>query len=194
MRSNQWVAAAMGTVAAFGVAAGARADTSRSVSVAVEDRAGVSDRKLDQAKGAAAAIYHRAGVSIVWTTHASDAAVPDVMLVILPTASASEVHASDDSMGLTPNGDGVRGRVAYVFYDRVMTFSEAGRVDLPAVLGAVLAHELGHLLLPVNAHSRDGVMRADWDLAFVPRLGVGVLNFSAEQARLLRARLATREP
>jgi hypothetical protein len=56
-----------------------------------------------------------------------------------------------------------------------------------------MAHELGHLLLPINAHSADGVMRGHWDLRFIPHAGAGVLNFSAEQARLLRARLATRE-
>ena len=58
------------------------------------------------------------------------------------------------------------------------------------MLGCALAHELGHLLLPVNAHTRDGIMRANWDANSVARSGVP--GFAPEQARLLRLRVAGR--
>jgi hypothetical protein len=46
--------------------------------------------------------------------------------------------------------------------------------------------------VPVSAHTRDGIMRANWDALFLPRSGVGLPAFSPEQARLLRLRAAGR--
>jgi hypothetical protein len=83
--------------------------------------------------------------------------------------------------------------VAYVFYDRVRDFDRRGRIDTWIVLGYVIAHELGHLLLPVNSHASDGIMQADWDPKLISRAG-GFLSFSPDQGRLLRLRVATRDP
>jgi hypothetical protein len=47
------------------------------------------------------------------------------------------------------------------------------------VLGRVLAHEVGHLLLPVG-HSKTGIMRATVDLTITPQ------RFTPEQIRLIR--------
>ena len=33
---------------------------------------------------------------------------------------------------------------------------------MPALLGRVMAHEIGHILLGTHAHSRTGIMRAVW--------------------------------
>jgi len=53
-----------------------------------------------------------------------------------------------------------------------------------------MAHEIGHLLLPYG-HSATGLMRAKWDEKDL-RLAVhGQLNFTAEEAELIRTRLLT---
>lgn len=53
-----------------------------------------------------------------------------------------------------------------------------------------MAHEIGHLLRPYG-HSAAGLMRAEWDEKDL-RLAVHAqLNFTAEQAALIRARLLT---
>ena len=58
------------------------------------------------------------------------------------------------------------------------------------VLAHAMAHEIGHLLLPYG-HSATGLMRAEWDRKDL-RLAVhGRLNFTAEQATLIRIRLLT---
>ena len=171
----------------------AHSDTNPSLTVRVEDRANVPGHTLKDAEAVAAGIYRRAGVALRWTDSSGESAASALAIVIVATTTPMEHQPAEDSMGVTPN-DGVRGRVAYVFYNRVAAFGESGRVETWVVLGCVMAHELGHLLLPLNAHSADGVMRAHWDPKFVPRAGAGVLNFSAEQARLIRARLAYREP
>ncbi len=79
-----------------------------------------------------------------------------------------------------------------MFADRASQFADEGDVQVGVVVGAVIAHELGHLLLPVNAHTRDGIMRAAWTPSFIPRSGVGVPGFDHVQARLLRLRVADR--
>ena len=69
------------------------------------------------------------------------------------------------------------------------------RVDglLPsAMLGHLIAHEIGHLLLPGTDHSASGIMcpqmrEGDWNLA-----RVGALTFTPRQAAMLRAEVAAR--
>ena len=56
------------------------------------------------------------------------------------------------------------------------------------MLAHVMAHEVGHLLLP-HGHSATGLMRANWDAADLRRAVYRQLNFTAEQAELIRARL-----
>jgi hypothetical protein len=50
------------------------------------------------------------------------------------------------------------------------------------VLGDVIAHELGHLLLGSNAHSSSGIMAAELDREKIKAAGMGRLGFSPEQA------------
>jgi hypothetical protein len=51
-----------------------------------------------------------------------------------------------------------------------------------------VVHELGHLLLGLDSHSADGVMRAKWDFAALQQLAHGTLTFSAIEAQRMRAR------
>ena len=52
--------------------------------------------------------------------------------------------------------------VAYAFYHRVRDLAHRYDVSTEQVLACAIAHELGHLLLPVRGHSADGLMRACW--------------------------------
>ena len=66
----------------------------------------------------------------------------------------------------------------------------ASDCDASQLLGHVMAHELGHLLLPHGAHSVAGVMRPEWDRAQVQAAAEGLLTFTPDQADLIRARLS----
>jgi hypothetical protein len=59
--------------------------------------------------------------------------------------------------------------------------------ELPIVLGAVIAHELWHLLLGQNSHSVSGVMQARWERKQVRQATMGGLLFTHEQAAGIRA-------
>jgi len=59
------------------------------------------------------------------------------------------------------------------------------------VLGHAMAHEIGHLLLPYG-HSPTGLMRAEWEAKDLRLAANRQLNFTSEQAELMRGRLLAR--
>jgi hypothetical protein len=81
-----------------------------------------------------------------------------------------------------------------VFYDRAAELQTAWNVSLTDVLGNVMAHELGHLLLGSNSHTATGIMRARWQAAELRRAGEGSLSFNAEQAERMRGKLRAAIP
>ena len=106
---------------------------------------------------------------------------------------AKKLLRKDSILGyVQPVGEGVVPQLASVFYHRVLALrAETGR---PAadVLGAVLAHETGHLLLGKGSHSPVGIMRCPWDTAELRALSRGELVFEARQSRAMTANVALR--
>jgi hypothetical protein len=78
-----------------------------------------------------------------------------------------------------------RGWLATVFADR--TYDAAMRTGLEwgTLLGRVIAHEVGHLVLGSRYHSAMGVMRADWPDALLSR-GAEDWRFSPYEAAAFR--------
>jgi hypothetical protein len=170
------------------------ADENPILIVRVRDQAQLPDRTLREALMIAGGVYRRAGVTVEWRLQPGDAVDEGGLAIAIVGAVAEpRFRASDDSMGVARGEDGARAIVAYVFYDRVREFGQRSRVDAWIVLGCAIAHELGHLLLPVNSHAPDGIMRANWDPKMLSRAG-GFLSFAPDQGRLLRLRVASREP
>jgi hypothetical protein len=62
---------------------------------------------------------------------------------------------------------------------------------LADILGSVIAHEMGHLLLGSNAHAISGIMRAQWGIDELLRIIMGALVFLPEQSKRMRARILT---
>jgi hypothetical protein len=54
------------------------------------------------------------------------------------------------------------------------------------MLGHVIAHEIGHLLLNVQTHSASGIMRGRWDLWDVQNAIYGHFLFTRQQAETIR--------
>jgi hypothetical protein len=67
-------------------------------------------------------------------------------------------------------------------------FAAGSRENDPDLMGLVIAHELGHLLLPFGAHSDEGVMRGRWEVRELQRLDVRQLGFTPFQAMQIRRR------
>ena len=84
-----------------------------------------------------------------------------------------------------------RGWLATAFSDRVANAATRVGVDAGTLLGLVIAHELGHLLLGSGYHSWTGVMRADWPKELRDHNG-GPWRFSTLEAARMRQAAAIR--
>jgi hypothetical protein len=77
-----------------------------------------------------------------------------------------------------------RGWLATVFSDRIAAAATRLGVDAGALLGLVIAHEVGHLLLGIDYHGETGVMRAYWPDALLNH--TGEWRFSMSEATRIR--------
>jgi hypothetical protein len=105
------------------------------------------------------------------------------VLLLSPDMARKRIAAeglADDVLGLAiPDA----GR-AYIFCDRVV--SMPGTQVFRIQLGAVIAHEVGHLVLGEQSHSRSGIMRAQ----IAGRHAIHLASFDKVQARMIRATLS----
>ena len=141
----------------------------------------------------AGTIFKRIGIEIEWAECPCNSLVSAAELqlrvipTLFPTLGGIPQRGHLGYAAASEQGGGL----ATIFYDRVEDLTI--EVKPSTVLGYAIAHELGHLLLPVNAHASDGIMRAHWDPKLISRAG-GFLSFAPDQGRLLRLRVASREP
>src|SRR5262249_16089412 len=62
-------------------------------------------------------------------------------------------------------------------------------IDEARLLGAVAAHEVGHLLLGLRAHTLWGIMAPRWSGEALRQVGMGRLLFTPEQAARMRGKV-----
>lgn len=88
-----------------------------------------------------------------------------------------------------PNGGGVNATALFGALRRVR---RGAPVSTAQLLGYVIAHEIGHLLLGVNSHSRRGLMAAPWNHEDLLRISQRQLHFTAQQGRRIRQAVQAR--
>lgn len=184
--------ARVGSLVALLAAGVARAAAARDsvVVVHLENHARVPEREWLTAEDEVEAVMRPAGVTVVWaapllrpvTAAPRDGRV-HLALSLLPAAPSGATHQEGDVLGRAAPACGR----AWVFTSRVADLSARWPVDPARVLGRVIAHELGHLLLPGEPHTSEGIMRPHVALGHTVRAG-----FSAAQSRRIRATLAAR--
>jgi hypothetical protein len=160
------------------------------VLVQVMNSASVSPQMLTQAQHSVTTIYHDIGVDVVWTGSAP--ASPTDRAVLIEIVSTALPDVSAKAMGVALRDPlTLSAQVAYVFYDRIKDIGLRSHYPVtPQILGAVIAHELGHLLLPYGSHSPTGLMRAEWNEYELQGLNFSRMRFTSLQGDLIRQRLA----
>ena len=169
-RKLTWMA--MVTAAVVVAASTANAEPQRRVIVRIRYADTPSPMHLaafEIAKKEAAAIYADAGISLEWSDEAAPAAGAGAMYLTAQVLSDGRadrfMRANPDLpksvLGVAPHDTG---RV-YLFWDRIVCHARKRNVLTQRVLGRVLAHEIGHHLLPARGHSSDGLMRSSLNYA-----------------------------
>jgi hypothetical protein len=190
------------TLGLAGVGRPASADQTEPFTIVLRlrDTAQVPDDVLPHAQTEVTRIFRQAGVEAVWLPPASPFANPDaarelrITIAILSHDQAERLHPKlargRAGVGFAVSSSPTtRANVAYVFYHRVKQLTGGNGVTLAPVLGAAMAHEIGHLLLD-HAHSETGVMRADWSKADLQLVQRGELFFTTEQGERIRTQIA----
>jgi hypothetical protein len=169
------------------------------ITISVYDYAHVSIDLLAAAEEDARRIFRQAGLETAWATclpkpgkvQPGDCYTVDathLMMKILPRAISAQARDRNDVLGTAiVDGKGV-GYFAYVFYDSVQRIGEERKLG-HALLGDVLAHEIGHLLLGSNSHSISGIMSAHWYGGELRKISESAMLFTPGQSRMLRERV-----
>jgi hypothetical protein len=141
-------------------------------------------------------LYGAIGVGIEWRTpgpsadgSGQDGELEALAVILVGRDVSGQRPQGDRVLGRAPGTHAAPGRIAYVYHHRLERLTREIGQDPADILALVLAHEIGHLLLPVGAHSEHGVMRARWRTEDLRRLDVGRLGFTAEQAGHILRRL-----
>ena len=80
--------------------------------------------------------------------------------------------------------------MADAYFKAVQNLAKWQQADPGALLGCVIAHEIGHLLLGPG-HTKDGVMRSGWNAHELKALRQRWLRFNQEESARIRYQLRT---
>jgi len=170
----------------------------REMNVVVCNLGDVSESVVSRAKSETTGIYRSAGVQLVWhvcdtfPSPASQETVPWFVIRLRNDKPPRTVGpASLDAMGRAFVEDR-GGTIADAYFPAVRATAQLVNGDTGVLLGSVMAHELGHLLLGAG-HTPDGVMKAAWGQDQVFALYKQWLNFSAGCAGRIRLALDERQ-
>jgi hypothetical protein len=189
MERHVLVALVVGSVMMAARGTSAQDAAMRTITVRVDDKAGVQGALLDTAKARASEVFALSGVRLHWITgeEAARQKIGAAYMIVIMAEAPAKVKAAMEQLGTDVMGQGAPsiGR-AYIYYDRIVAFRPIPPRDIPSTLGDVMAHELGHLLLPPG-HSPVGIMRPTINM-----MSRRVETFTSAEAEEIQARLRAR--
>ena len=176
------------------------------MTVRVYNFAGLSGRSVSQASEVAHGIYDNAGIHTEWidcrlsaeepvkNPSCGERLGPTVIRVrLLPRTMAERMAIREDALGIAfPSLSGGFGSIANVFVQRIESLADRDMADVEIILGHVMAHEVGHLLLSLESHSKRGLMHGAWSPQERQEAHIGQLNFTPKQANSLRSQVRRR--
>ena len=176
------------------------AEPNPTITILVYNMAEVPGDILGGAEREAARIFSQAGIDLNWfdcTAGHSDVGSQNLCqegwgpiniglrLLARPTAPRN-LQGERFGFAISPG-------LATAYYDyRARFISNEFGMGVPLILGCVIAHEIGHLLLAPNSHSTEGVMQADWAQRQLREALMRDLLFSPQQSRLIQAEVCRR--
>lgn len=178
--------------------AAAAADEEPQLTVSIYDYSSADPSTLAHARRSVVAAFAAVGVAVEWgercarpeCLHSQARSVPPAgqvaeLTVYIFAEERTPQHYAKPVMGAAPIGS----YLAYAYFDRVRAFAFERDLFLGTVLGHVIAHEMGHLLLR-EGHTAFGLMRATWTSKDLHAMQQGRLGFTPEQGARIRAEVA----
>ena len=171
--------------------------------VSMFDDDAVGAATLREAEREASRVFQRANIEVIWLQcpqntseqislgRCAEASYPaHLHLRVVPRSRGAKISTVGMSF-LSADG---KGCYADLFYERVVELQMKSHTRTAVILGHAMAHELGHLLLSSNSHSRDGLMRAQWNRGDLAEAARGSLLFSPEESTRMRSRFTRDDP
>jgi len=161
------------------------------IDVALCNQDGLSESVMSTAKAETEVVFRPVQVQIVW--HGCENSLTSAFVIRLwkDRVPRTVGPASLDVMGKAfvagPNG----GTVADIYLPAIRATAEQHAADPGEVMGLVVAHELGHLLLGPG-HTPDGVMQAVWGQKQIDAVRQRRLHFNKEGAERIRLAIGVR--
>jgi hypothetical protein len=166
----------------------------------------VAQEVVESAKAYVEHIYGNSGIKVEWfnENQASQAwsgnGKLELTMVFAPNSMAQIINRPKEATGFAVSNDGQGPRRAYIFVEQVAEQANVvhskrslGTKKAKAlILGYVMAHEAGHLMLPHGSHSPLGIMQARFGMDSVELAKRGNLFFTPDQARQIRTVVLSR--
>ncbi len=111
----------------------------------------------------------------------------DIAVRVLSGRSRDPLQSAAFGLAFPPS-------LANVYYDRANDLARGQYVplELPLILGCIIAHEIGHLLLGPNGHFTNGIMQRRWGPNQIRLAVTRRLFFTDEQSKIMRANAYSR--
>ena len=176
------------------------------ITLRIYNYAQVLPAELTRAEQVAVGIFHKAGIETEWLDCPLSTAELDrfpacqqpltpsqfvLRLLGQPLAGRSVTHREDMGSALACQEEQA-GCSAYLFYQFVRDWATRGDASASQILGHAMAHEVGHLLLGPNTHSRTGIMRGDWSMHDLAAMARTFLYFTPAQSERLQREVSSR--
>lgn len=171
--------------------------------VSVYNLCGASAATINRGEHEASRLFDRVGIKVRWEDCGTrdpisggnprcDAAYDPYHFTVVIHKRLTKSSIPDGALGFALPLSGERNHAAVV-YSRLEELAAAnpGLVGSDALLGAVLAHEIAHLLSAQMGHGQ-GIMEANWTRAELKRIGQRALSFTEGQAEELHSGLQLR--
>ena len=170
------------------------------IGISMYNYARIPESDLALARRTASRIFRQAGLEIVWAdvpvAGGAEAALrrtgrrlgaADIRLRILSESKVPE-WARDTrhvAFSLLPKNGGF-GTITSIYSQRLLAIARRETRPAGLVLGCVIAHEVGHLLMGMRGHSRSDIMSFPVTGRYLSEASAGRLHFTLTQARRIR--------
>jgi hypothetical protein len=169
-----------------------------SLTVSVFNDADVLPSVLSQARDRTIAIMRHSGVSLTWLdcgTPGNRVPKAGCSALVFPKHVSVRVvrkiiSAKAGILGQSFQDAAGEGNYANVYFASLASSNAGAIVPTGELLGCVIAHELGHLLLGKDSHSATGLMSAVWQDSELREAAQGNLFFTAGQGDRMRSQYA----